>query len=213
MPIELYVFPPSPRSFKVLLVANHLGLDVTLHHVDLAKGEQKAADYAALNPNRRAPTLKDGDFTLWESNAIVQYLALQRPETGLLPQDDVTRIDMTRWQFWDLAHWDPACAVFAFEYVAKPLLLGIKDPDMAAVAKGTETFHRVARVLDAQLAGRRYCMGDTLTVADFSLAAPLNLAPMARYPLEAYSEINRWHASLASLPAWQKTAALAHLRT
>ena len=82
MTIELYGFPPSPRSFKVMAVANHLGLDWTLRFLDLRKGEQKAPDYAALNPNMRAPTLVDGDFVLWESNAINQYLALRRPVFG-----------------------------------------------------------------------------------------------------------------------------------
>ena len=61
MSIELYVFPPSPRAFKVMAVANHLGLDCTLRIVDLTKGEQNTPQYAALNPNMRMPTLKDGD--------------------------------------------------------------------------------------------------------------------------------------------------------
>ena len=211
MPIELYVFPPSPRAFKVMAVAHHLGLDCTFTMVDLRKGDQKAPGYTALNPNMRMPTLKDGDFVLWESNAILQYLASKRPESGLLPRDERARIDMTRWQFWDLAHWDPACAAFIFEYVAKPLVLGIKEPDMAALAKGTEAFHRVARVLEAQLAGRKFVMGDTLTLADFSLGAPMNAAGAAHFPMEPYPAIRRWFAALSALPAWQKTLAVAAL--
>ena len=65
MSIELYVFPPSPRAFKVMAVANHLGIDTTLRIVDLVKGAQKASEYATLNPNMRMPTLKDGDYVLW----------------------------------------------------------------------------------------------------------------------------------------------------
>jgi len=108
MTIELYVFPPSPHAFKVMAVASHLDIDYALHMVDLRKGEQKAPHYAALNPNMRMPTLKDGDYVLWESNAIAQYLALKRPESGLLPKDERARLEVTRWQFWELAHWDPA---------------------------------------------------------------------------------------------------------
>ena len=67
MTIELYVFPPSPRAFKPMVVANHLGIETTLRIVDLVKGDQKAPQYAALNPNMRMPTLKDGDYVLWES--------------------------------------------------------------------------------------------------------------------------------------------------
>jgi glutathione S-transferase len=110
MTIELYVFPPSPVAFKVMAIANHLGIDYALHIVDLSKGEQKAPHYAALNPNMRMPTLKDGDYVLWESNAIAQYLASKRPESGLLPKDERARLEVTRWQFWELAHWHPACA-------------------------------------------------------------------------------------------------------
>jgi glutathione S-transferase len=205
MTIELYVFPLSPRAFKVMAVANHLGLDTTLHLVDLRKDEQKAPQYAALNPNMRMPTLKDGDYVLWEANAIGQYLAAKKPESGLLPKDDIARLDVTRWQFWDLAHWEPACTVFLLEYVVKPALLGINEPDMTVIAKGTETFHRVAKVLDGQLKGKRFVTGDTLTLADFSLGAVMNLAETAHYPIEPYGEIKRWFKTLSALPAWQKT--------
>ncbi len=209
MTIELYVFPPSPRAFKVMAVANHLGLDWTLRMIDLRKGDQKTPQYAALNPNMRMPTLKEGDYVLWESNAIAQYLAAKRPDSGLWPKDESARRDVTRWQFWDLAHWDPACAVFAFEYVAKPLMLGVNEPDMAAIAKGTESFHRAAKVLDGQLKDRKFVTGDTLTLADFSLGAAMNLAAMAHYPLESYGEIKRWFSVLSALPAWQRTLAQA----
>ena len=207
MSIEIYAFPPSPRAFKVMAVANHLGLDWTLRLVDLIQGEQKSPQYEALNPNMRMPTLKDGDYVLWESNAICQYLAAKKPDSGLLPKDERGRLDVTRWQFWDLAHWDPTCSIFAFEYVVKPVVLKIGEPDMAAVAKGTEAFHRAAKVLDGQLKGKKFVTGDTLTVADFSLGAPMKLAEIAHYPLEPYREIKRWYATLAALPAWQKTLA------
>jgi glutathione S-transferase len=209
MTIELYVFPPSPRAFKVMAVANHLGLDWTLRMVDFSKGDHLTPEYAALNPNMRMPTLREGDYVLWESNAIEQYLAAKKPESALFPQDEQKRLDITRWQFWDLAHWDPACAVFAYEYVVKPRLLGINEPDLAEVAKGTEKFHRAAKVLDGQLAGKKFITGDTLTLADFSIGSAMNFAEIAHYPLEPYGEIRRWHATLAALPSWQKTLGIA----
>jgi len=208
MTIELFVFPPSPNAFKVLAVANHLGVDYALRWLDLRKGEQKSPEYAALNPNMKMPTLKEGDFVLWESNAIMQYLASKRPEMGLLPKDERARFDVTRWQFWDLAHWGPACATFAVEYLVKPAF-GRGAPDLAVIERAKEPFHAVARVLEGQLKGRRYVAGDALTLADFALGAAMNLAGMAHYPVEPYAEIRRWHASLMSLPAWKKTLAQA----
>jgi len=205
--IELYVFPPSPRAFKVMAVANYLGIEPTLHALDLIKGDQKSLEYAALNPNMLMPTLKDGDYVLWESNAVMQYLASKRPESGLLPSDERGRLDVTRWQFWDLAHWDPTCAVFLFENIVKSLAPKSGEPDAAAITKATESFHRVARVLDGRLKGKNFVVGNRLTVADFSLGAPLNLAEMGRIPFEPYREIKRWYGTLRSLPAWQKTLA------
>ena len=109
MSIEIYAFPPSPRAFKVMAVANYLGLDWTLRMLDIINGGHKTPEYEALNPNLRMPTLKDGDYVIWESNAICQYLASKKPESGLLPKDERARLDVTRWQFWDLGHWDPTC--------------------------------------------------------------------------------------------------------
>ena len=203
--IDLYLFPPSPRAFKVMAIANHLGIETNLRFVDLVKGDQKKPEYAALNPNMRMPTLKDGDYVLWESAAIAQYLASKRPESGLFPRDERARLDVTRWQCWDLAHWDPAMAIFLFENVVKPAVLKNGEPDPAALAKGEELFHRSAKVLDGHLRGKKFVTGDTLTIADFGIGAPLNYAEMARLPLSQYGEIKRWYAALRALPAWQKT--------
>lgn len=213
MTIEIYAFPPSPRAFKVMAVANHLGLDWTLHPVDLVKGEQRAPEYSALNPNMRMPTLKDGDYVLWESGAILQYLAGRKPESGLLPTDETGRLNVTRWQFWDACHWDPACAVYVFENLVKPVIVKSGEPDQAALAKGAELFHRAAKVLNHHLGHNKYVAGDRLSVADFSIAAPINYAQAARLPLDAYAEIARWYAALRALPAWQKTLAQCGLPT
>jgi glutathione S-transferase len=102
--------------------------------------------------------------------------------------------------------------VFVFEYLVKPALLGIHEQDAAALAKGTELFNRAAAVLDAQLKGRKYVTGDTLTLADFALGAPLIYADAVHLPLAPYGEINRWYATLAALPSWQKTLAQCTMR-
>jgi glutathione S-transferase len=205
MTIELYVFPPSPRAFKVMVIANHLGLDTTIRFLDIVKGAQKTPEYSALNPNLRMPTLKDGDYVLWESGAIAQYLAGKKPESGLLPRDERGRLDVTRWQFWDVCHWDPTCAVYIFENIVKPIVLKSGQPDQAAIAKAGENFHRAAKVLEDQLKGRKFITGETLTLADFSIGACMNLAEMAQYPMAQYGEIKRWYASLRAMPSWQKT--------
>src|SRR5438477_7164613 len=117
--MKLHVAPPSPRAFKVLAVARYLGLDFELCPVDLLHGEQQKPEFVALNPNRKMPVLEEDGFVLWESNAILQYLAAKKPASGLWPTDPRKQADVSRWQFWQTAHWGPACSVLIFERFVK----------------------------------------------------------------------------------------------
>ncbi|HZD20205.1 MAG TPA: glutathione S-transferase family protein [Burkholderiales bacterium] len=207
MKLTLHVFPPSPRAFKVLVVAHHLGLDYQLSLCDLTKGDQKSAAYTAINPNQRMPSLEEDDFKLWESNAIIQYLATKKPESGLLPAEERGRADVARWQFWESTSWDPACAILVFERVIKAFF-GRGAPDPTEVEKGLQRFQHAAKVLDGHLRGRTYICGNRLTLADFAIGADLTMAEPAQLPLEGYGEIRRWAAILADLPAWQRTRAM-----
>ena len=202
--MKLHVFPPSPRAFKVLALANHLGLDYELRLVDLTKGEQLRPEFAALNPNKKIPVLEDDGFVLWESNAILRHLAAKKPESGLLPSDPRQRADVDRWQFWEIANWDPACITLVFERIAKRVL-GLGEADPAKVKEAEQNFQRYADVLDRNLKSRKFVAGNSLTIADFSIGAWLNLAKAANYPLGGYQEIKRWHAELMELPAWRRS--------
>jgi glutathione S-transferase len=204
----IHAFPPSPRAFKVLWTANHLGLDYELKLVNLGQGAQKQPGFLALNPNGRMPVLEEDGFVLWESNAIVQYLASKKPDSGLLPTDERARADATRWQFWESTSWDPACAILIFERVVKGFF-GRGGPDAAEVEKGLQRFNDAARVLNGQLENKRYVCGERLTVADFSLGCALLLSEPAHFPLEDYRGIQRWSTELQALPSWQHTASAA----
>jgi glutathione S-transferase len=205
--LALYVFPVSPRAFKVLFAAHHLGIDYDLRYINLFKGEQNAPEYRALNPSGRMPTMDHDGYVLWESNAIVNYLASLKPESGVLPADARGRGAIEKWQFFDSNHWDPACAAFVFERLVKKII-GRGDADPAEIAKAEANFARNAELLDGQLQNHRYVMGDALTVADFSLGGAMAAAEIAQYPLEPYRAIQRWHADLKSLAAWQAAVEL-----
>jgi len=207
MKLKLHAFPLSPRSFKVLAVANHLGLEYDLMFCDLTKGEQRRPEFGAINPNHKLPALEDGDFKLWESNAIILYLAYLKPEGGLLPQDGRARADVAQWSFWESTTWDPACAILAFERAVKAIL-GLGAPDPVEVEKGLQKFNAAAAILDAHLKGRQFVCGERLTLADFALGSALILEQPAQLPLAPYAEIKRWRAQLAALPAWSATLAL-----
>lgn len=203
MPLKLYVFPPSPRSFKILAAAAHLDLEHATCVVDLSKGEQRHPDYAGVNPNRRVPVLEEDGFRLWEANAILQYLAAKRPQSGLYPSDPVRRAQVAQWQFWDLAHWEPACVPLLLERCIRPMF-GLGEPDAAEIERGLAAFARVAPVLDEQLGDNRFVAGPELTIADFSVGAILNVSEMAGMPVDEYPNIRRWHGELTELPAWRR---------
>jgi len=207
MKLKIYAFPLSPRSFKVLWAANHVDVPYEFQLVDFTKGGQSAPTFLALNPNGRAPVIDDNGFVLWESNAIVEYLASLKPDAGLLPRETPARLAVTKWLYWESAHWDPACAVFAFERVVKPLF-GRGEEVQSEIDRGTQMFERIGKVLDGALAQHRYVAGDALSVADISLGASLCIADQARFPIEEYRNIQRWKADLKALPSWSKTTAM-----
>jgi glutathione S-transferase len=200
--MKLHVFPPSPRATKVIALAQHLGLDCEICGVDLFKGEQARPEFAALNPNQRMPVLEDEGVVLWESNAILHYLASKRPASRLWPADAAGQSDVIRWLSWEGAHWTPACSILVFERVLKQAS-GQGEPDPAEIERGEQGFHRFASVLDGWLRSREWLVGDRLTIADFAVGAPMVMAEAARYPAQPYREMARWYGALASLPAWK----------
>jgi glutathione S-transferase len=203
--MKLHVFPPSPNGRKVLFVAQHLQVPFELQLVDLAKGEQSSPEYLKLNPNGVNPTLTDGDFVLWESEAIMRYLCSKKAGQTLLPSDPRQNADVMRWQAWSLANWSPACGGYIFENLVKAVLMG-QPPDQARIAENAPRFQKYAKVLDDHLQGRKFLVGDQLTLADVSNAVFVGLAVPGKVPLGEFKEIQRWHASLDQFPAWKATA-------
>jgi glutathione S-transferase len=204
--MKLYHFPISPNSRKVIALLHHFGLECELEVVDLTKGEQMQTAFLKLNPNHMIPALVDSDFILWESNAILQYLCSKVPGNSLWPTDNPARqADISRWQFWQTGHFGSACGIFIFERVIKKAL-NMGEPDAAEIKKGEERFNRFAQVLNDHLKGREWLVGDSLTLADFSVGSFLDLAEMAEYPLKPYGEITRWYRNVQQLPAWQSSA-------
>lgn len=201
--MKLYGFPASTNTRKVLATAIALDLPLEFVLVNLPAGEQRKPEYLALNPCGRVPTLVDGEFVLWESNAIMQYLASRRPGP-LWPDDAKARAEIARWQCWQLAHWDEGTSKLIFQRVLKRLV-GLGDPDPAEVERGDKAFHRDAAVLDGWLAKRRFLAADAPTLADLAVAAPMEYATPAGFPLAEYGNIRAWYARIDALPAWRES--------
>jgi glutathione S-transferase len=201
--MKLYCFPPSPNSWKVLATAHQIGMPLELVIVDLTKGEQRKPEYLALNPTGRTPTLVDDGFSLWESSAIMRYLA-DKTEAPLYPKDARTRADIARWESWHGQHWSQGAAPFLIENLVKKVM-AIGEPDEPALARAAAIFHREAGVLDQHLGGHEWLVGSGMTIADLIVVAPLAYAEEAKIPLGSYPNINRWLAQQMALPAWRET--------
>ncbi|MEQ1528825.1 MAG: glutathione S-transferase family protein [Methylococcales bacterium] len=203
--MKLYHFPISPNSRRVIAVLHHLNLTCELQIIDLSQGEQLQPEFLSLNPNHMIPTLVDGDFVLWEANAIMQYLCTKAPDNSLWSAQPKIQADISRWQFWQAAHFGSACSVMIWEnFIKQALNMGAAD--QKEIAKGEERFHRFAQVLEAHLKDRQWLVGDSVTLADFSVGSFLDLSEKAKLPITAYPEIQRWYGNIEQLPAWQSSA-------
>lgn len=203
--MKLYVHPASPNARATRIAARLLQLPVEECVVDAAHGEQRSPGYLALNPNGLFPVLVDGDYVLWETAAILHYLAEHAEDGSLRPASARERAEILRWQSWSLAHWFPAVRVYIYENLFRALK-GEGEPDLQRVADNEPVFHAQARVLEARLAASPWLAGERLSLADLSVGVHLMYGQAARMPLGGYPALNAWFERLSALPAWQATA-------
>jgi glutathione S-transferase len=152
--------------------------------------------YRAMNPNGLVPVIEDEGFVLWESNAIVRYLAARAPEAGLLPVDLRARADADRWMDWAAGTLVPAMGDAFHGIVRTP---GSRSPE--AVAASVAATERFFSMLEARLADRPFLAGEAFTVADIPAGCAahrwLNM-PVERAPRP---HLERWYAGLRERPA------------
>jgi glutathione S-transferase len=202
--MKLYFHPFSGNSRRALLVASHLEIPLERILVDLQTGEHRGEAHLSRNPNGRVPVLDDDGFVLWESRAIMQYLADKTPGQTLYPTELRARAEVNRWMFWCAAHHAPPYTVLVQENFVKPLTGRTTDP--VEVARGEALVAHVAPILDAHLAGKTWVVGDRLTLADYSLASALALVGPARLPVTKLANLMAWLGRVQELDAWKRTA-------
>ena len=203
--MKLYYVVGSPNCRKVHAVANHLGVQLEIEYLDFFAGDHKRSDYLTMNANGMVPTFVDGDLVLSESNAIMQYLADGVPGNALLPTDRAARARINRWQSWELAHFNKALGVLAFEAVAKPNLMNTQG-DAGLVKWSQGELARFAPVLEQALAGRRYLVGDTITLADYSVAHLEMFKDAVPFDWQPHPSINAYFERVRAEPHWARTA-------
>lgn len=187
------------------MTARHLNITLDLALVDLFKGAQNAPDFLKLNPNHCVPLLEHNGFVLWESYAIMQYLAELTPHQTLYPAAPQDRADVNRWLFWCGQNFMPGTSILSWENANKALA-GIGAPDPVEVARGELLLTEAACVLDTHLAGQEWLCRTGLSLADFAISAPLIDQERARFPIMELPNLQRWLRQVQALDAWVGTA-------
>jgi glutathione S-transferase len=201
--MKLYYFP-SPNPQKVRFAMNELGLECETVAVDLTKGEQRKAEFLALNPFGRLPVLTDGDLTLWESHAIISYLG---DKTGRLWRTSPGgRADALRWLFFLSQHVSPPASDLAFNRIAAKLIG--QTPDEAAIARGEKTLPDVIRIIEGQLTKGAWLLGAELTLVDCAYGPVLNVIEKAGFSFRDFPKTGAYLNAIRERKAWQDTPRL-----
>lgn len=202
-PVKLYALPGSLNSRKLLALIHHLDLPVEIDAMTVDRVQSD--DYAVINPNRLAPTLVDGDFTLWESNAIGVYLA---HDTVMFPTGLRPRADALRWLYWEGVHYNKALGTIFFESVVRPQF-GWGEANQPLVDDALAQVARYLPVLDAHLADRPFMLGDRLSFVDFAVASAEPYRDRMPIDFDRFRHVQRFYDGIARLPAWQKALGMA----
>lgn len=191
--LTIYGSDLSSPANKVRFVANALGLHYEYKRVNLREGEQRKPEFLKLNPAGKVPVIDDDGFILFESNAIIRYLARKQKST-LYPSDVQARAVVEQWLDFGSLHVGAALVKVTYNrlFAAR---LNI-TPDEKSIQEGLEFLNRFLPVVENQLSNNAYLAGNSLTLADFNLLAILDPTELSGVDLTPYSHIVKWRQNL-----------------
>lgn len=194
--LKVYGDYRSGNCYKVKLMLHLLGRDYLWQPIDILKGETQTEAFLAKNPNGKIPVLEleDGSY-LWESNAILNYLA---DGSEFIPSEPRLRTQMLQWQFFEQYSHEPYVAVARFIQ----LYLGLPEERRAEYEQCHKGGYKAFRVMEQQLQRTPYLVGDQFTLADVALYAYTHVAHEGGFDLAAYPAINAWLARVADHPRY-----------
>jgi glutathione S-transferase len=190
----------SSNVQKVMWCCGELSLAHELINAGGRFGVVDTPEYRRLNPNGLVPTIEDDGFVLWESNAIVRYLAGRHGAGGLCPDEPTVRAAADRWMDWQVTTVLPPIGVIFWGLVRTPP----EKRDMAAIREAAATAGEAWRIFDTNLADQAYAVGDTLTMGDI----PLGIMAYRWYNLDVeraeLPNLRAWYDRLAARPAFRE---------
>ncbi|MGY2053162.1 glutathione S-transferase family protein [Methylobacterium sp. JK268] len=182
---------------KAAWALRELGLPFERVEAGGAHGRVRDPDYLALNPNGLVPVLEEDGYVLWESNAILRYLAEGHGRGGLLPEDVRARGHVHQWVDWQATTFTPAMRDAFWQSVRVPE----ERRDPAVIARSLADSEACAALLDAHLAGRAFAVGDGFTLADIALGCAAHRWLNLPLPREPRPHLQAWYARIAARPA------------
>lgn len=197
----LYGHPFSNHTRRVQMLCEAAGIAYEFRLVDLAKGEQYGPTFVAINPNSKVPAIDDDGFLLWDSHAIMRYLADKHGAQNWYPKELKARARVEQWLDWGHTRLGPDAGKIAFNV----LFMGDKA-DKTAIASGRQNLEKILPVLDAQLKSQSHVCGAAPTLADLSLVTDIAMLDMSGESLTKYPNISAWYARMKALPSFAKTA-------
>ena len=186
----------TPNGYKVSIMLEECGLPYTVHIMNLTALDQKQPSYTCINPNGRIPAIVDhdeGDFAVFESGAILIYLAEKLGK--LIPTDRLGRSRTTQWVVWQMAGLGPMMGQLnVFRHYFPERLPSVVD-------RYSRESYRLFGVLEAQLASHPYVAGDEYSIADIACWPWIFAHGWSQLSLADYPALQRWFAVIGERPA------------
>ncbi|RVT97858.1 glutathione S-transferase family protein [Rhodovarius crocodyli] len=199
--IDLYSWP-TPNGHKVHIMLEETGIPYRVHGVDIGKGAQFEESFLKITPNHRIPAIVDpdgpgGDFALFESGAILIYLA-EKVDSPLLPQDPAARYTALQWLMFQMGGVGPMFGQYNHFAAYAPEKLPY------AITRYTNEVARLHRVLEKRLSESPYLAGPDYSIADIATFPWIRNPGRRGIDLAAYPAVQRWHDAIAARPAVQR---------
>ena len=202
--IDLYSWKTS-NGRKATIMFEELGIDYTLHPINIGKGDQFTPAYTAINPNQKIPAMVDHDgpggtsYTIIESGAMLLYLADKYGK--FIPQDTRGRYDVIQWLMFQMGNVGP---IFGQTH---HFLRAAKEEVPYAIERYTKETRRLWGVLNDRLSTREYLAGD-YSIADVATFPWTARHEWQNIELDEFPHVKRWFTAIYSRPAVQKGMAL-----
>lgn len=195
--LTIYGSDLSSPANKVRYAANALGLKHEYRRINLRDGEQKTADFLKKHPAGKIPVIDDDGFVLFESNAIIRYLA-DKNNSPLYPKEIRARAVVEQWIDFGTMHIGVNFSKVAFNRIFAPRMG--KPVDESSLKDGLAFLAQFLPVVDAELAKHKFIAGSAMTLADINLLALLDPAEIAQVDLSPYVHIVAWRNNLKAQP-------------